>query len=324
MTPFARSSTTRRFRLANSIPQSRRDLETICLKALAKEPLRRYQTAGDLAADLNRWLNDEPIVARRVGRVQRTWKWCRRKPVIAGLSAAVVLIVLIGSLVLWERLNASYARGLVDSLIASEPGQVPRLIDELQGYGYWAKPLLQRTIAAGADNRQMTRPVLHARLALAAEDASLADKLIDDLLAAEISDIGNIREALGRSPVVSRERLWKIFRGEAQGDRVPANAERFRTGLALLKLDSDRKGWKPEDERFLVEQLVTTNAVYQPLIWDLLDGLKIELLDPLEAVFANPTRPESERIAAANAIGQFASEDGARLARVVRRHTKAV
>ena len=90
-------------KLDPSIP---RDLETICLKALSKEPPRRYETAGDFAADLERWLNDEPIVARRVGRVERAWKWCKRKPVIAGLSAAVVLIVLVGSLVLWERLNA--------------------------------------------------------------------------------------------------------------------------------------------------------------------------------------------------------------------------
>jgi len=57
-----------------------RDLETICLKAMAKTPARRYATAGELAADLQRWLRGDPIVARPVGIVARFWRWCRSNP----------------------------------------------------------------------------------------------------------------------------------------------------------------------------------------------------------------------------------------------------
>jgi WD40 repeat protein/tRNA A-37 threonylcarbamoyl transferase component Bud32/tetratricopeptide (TPR) repeat protein len=71
-----------------------RDLETICLKAMAKEPGRRYQTAGALADDLRRYLQGQPIQARPVGRLQRGWRWARRNPMIAGLSAAAVLLLL--------------------------------------------------------------------------------------------------------------------------------------------------------------------------------------------------------------------------------------
>jgi serine/threonine protein kinase len=101
-----------------------RDLETICLKAMAKSLTRRYVSAQELADDLRRYLNDEPIRARPVGRIERLRHWCRLNPVAASLLITVSLGSAFGLLHL-SRLSAQ----LVESTALESAAQQAEMLD---------------------------------------------------------------------------------------------------------------------------------------------------------------------------------------------------
>jgi WD40 repeat protein/tRNA A-37 threonylcarbamoyl transferase component Bud32 len=92
-------------------PHVARDLETICLKCLEKEPRKRYATSEALAEDLRRFLAGAPISARPVNWWHRTVKWCHRRPAQAALAATLLVVVLVGFAgVTWQMFRAEAAK----------------------------------------------------------------------------------------------------------------------------------------------------------------------------------------------------------------------
>src|SRR5262245_14335031 len=97
-------------------PKVPRDLETICLKCLHKDPQRRYASAAALAEDLERFQRDEPIAARPAGPLERAGKWVRRHPTSAAMLAASFLLVMMvvgGSL--WLAVQQAHRRDAVEA-----------------------------------------------------------------------------------------------------------------------------------------------------------------------------------------------------------------
>jgi TolB-like protein/tRNA A-37 threonylcarbamoyl transferase component Bud32 len=101
-------------KLRSLVPGLDRDLETICAKCLEREPSARYHSAGDLAEDIERWLEGRHIVARPVSAPARVWRWSRRNPVVAGMGALLLVLGTAVGALIWkgESVRAPAASGI--------------------------------------------------------------------------------------------------------------------------------------------------------------------------------------------------------------------
>jgi eukaryotic-like serine/threonine-protein kinase len=192
-----------------------RDLETICEKAMQKEPRSRYQTAGALADDLNHWLRGEPIEARPTTRLEKSWRWCRRNPAAAGLIVGTLgfLIVLSGGLWAYAavqtgaRRNAENARKEIEEALAKNKELLAR------SYGEKAN---RHLLAAEFSHDRNPIKALPWMLEAAKLDGERADRLPADRVGLQIM--------LDSTPRV--EHMW-FFKGTVNAAGVSPKRDSF-------------------------------------------------------------------------------------------------
>ena len=194
-------------------PEIPRDLETIVLKAIAHEPKNRYQSAAELAADLRRFLEDRPIQASRVSTAERCWRWCRRNPVIAGLSAtalALLLLVAVTATVGYVRTTGALSREQAQRHRAESANDLAiQVLDKI--YERFAIPGNGRTDAKSGNGQRddlMSKPALSPGTAAALDDLLVFyDRLAEqgdsdtkylEKIALANRRVGDIRHHLGQ------------------------------------------------------------------------------------------------------------------------------
>ena len=174
-----------------------RDLETVCLKAMAKEPNRRYASARELADDLNRYLRGEPVAARPTSAAAKLWRLARRKPLAASLTVAFVAALLCGSItttIFWRRAEANAALALTRGSLAAQNYRkardaVDKLYLKFYSDGLLNKPGLE---TVRAEIAREILPYYREFLREHADDASLRSDMTDAALR-----VGYLTSALG-------------------------------------------------------------------------------------------------------------------------------
>jgi serine/threonine-protein kinase len=228
-------------RLDRIDPQLPRDLVTIVHKAMARDPADRYQTAQALADDLRRFLDDRPIVARRISPPEQVWRWCRRNPTTAALVAALLALLLLatggGVWLVRQQAERRAEAGRQEEALRKEVGTARAQAATFRdGFHFReARQLLlqarQRLEPAGPDD-------LRQQLDQAEADLDLAGKLDD----ARLQAATNVE---GRFDFAGADRLYAAAFTEAglgqEGDNVEAVAARVKAsplrGALVAALD---------------------------------------------------------------------------------------
>jgi WD40 repeat protein/predicted Ser/Thr protein kinase len=214
------------------------DLQTICLKCLQKEPARRYASAQELADDLACFLEGKPILARPTPLLERAWLWCRRRPLLAAMSAGLAAAVILG---------------------------VAGIVWQWQRAEFNAQGELRQRLLAEADAAQ-------TRLNLYAADVAVASQAIQNgNLGLARGTLEALRPRPGQTDLRGFE--WRHLCSLCRGDQLATLTGHDRTvtcaafspegnRLATGSMDGTAKIWEVANHNCLATLNVTTNAVW--------------------------------------------------------------
>ena len=203
-----------------------RDLETICLKCLEKHPEQRYQTAAELVAELDRLLAGMPILARPVGPLGRSWRWCRRNPATASLTAAVAVSLVTGTIV-----STSFALEAKAKAMAETKARKQAEANRKEALARFAVALnVVDKLVVVSDHLEFYPSVSDDREQL----LTLASKYYEELANTPSRD-----RQLRMDAVVARIKLGKIHQQQGQSTKALKVLQEAETDLATLSQSDD-------------------------------------------------------------------------------------
>jgi formylglycine-generating enzyme required for sulfatase activity len=226
-----------------------------------------------------------------------------RRHAFRTIAGAVVLVGLaLMGMGLRENQNGRQAERLVTRLRDAEISKLPTIITEIQGYLPWAKPKLMDLLAKEPAPSEQE---LRARLALLPSDRSQAEAVYKHLLTAVRPDeFLVVREQLQPYALGLIESLWGLLE-DPQAEMNP----RFRAACALARYETEsQRRWTPKLGHDIASKLVAENALSVGEWAEALRSVKNGLVEPLEQILLNPSRPEGERDVAANLLAQYAAD----------------
>jgi formylglycine-generating enzyme required for sulfatase activity len=259
-----------------------------------------------------KWIPNEKAVMRASTRyhLQR---------IAMGAAAAVLLSL--GGWFAWQetsrRQEATRIEGLVNTLTSADPAQIPAIAKQLDAKAEIADGYLAPLVSGDATTPAQQRAKLHARMASVARDPSLVEPLTEELLAGKVNYVLPLRELLRPSAAKLSESLQNLLHDD-KADPL----RRFRAALALADNvpPSDEATWTESNRMFIAEQLLASNAEFQPILREALRPIQDKLLGDLERIFgASPG--DAQRLSAANALADYAANDRERLTKLLTQAT---
>lgn len=290
-----------------------RDLETICLKAMAKAPRDRYASAGAMAEDLNRFRRNEPVRARPIGPLGRLWRWTQRNRAVAVLGGAVAVSLVLGAAIstwfavaaarnLSARLHAEreQARAQISLLLSADPRQVRPYLDAVVANIDWLRPDLERRRAAPELTAAQRARIL---LALAKVEPIPVRELAEQMLASEPEECLLLRGALSAAndPAMAKS-YWQLL-----ADANAPSERRLRAAAVLAAMDPASEQWRAHAGT-VVGDLLAANELHIGTWTDALEPVKAQLSPALVRACKDPSAGARSSLAA-NILTAWAAEE---------------
>lgn len=238
-------------------PRVPRDLEAICLHCLEKEPARRYASASELSADLQRFLDDEPVRARHITNWERASRWCRKNRALAALAAALLATLLVASVAMsvlwWKAESKSQLAERQAGQLEAKQAQLEQAIDrlftaiaespEIRSAG--AEPLRRRLLEEAQQYYQQFVVQQPTDDALRYEHAKTLFRL------ARVHDVlGDLQSAIA----LAQEAVDELEQARGTAEQTEADRDLWRTFLASRWF----RAGKFDEARELYRQVLST------------------------------------------------------------------